>query len=142
MPYTPYFHTVFVDLQALGATPTGEPFYAVVYTLRSLPREKLREILTTYPEVLDYLRYPDPVKLWDLYTSPAYKALAASMVCEWNIEDPETGERLAIPSDDPTVVNRVPRAVWDKIVIAGKHPTAAGPQASASLRVVRPFERR
>ena len=139
MPYTPYFHTVRVDLQHLGATPTGEPFYAVVYTLRSLPREKLREILTTYPEILDFLLDPAPTKLWNLYASPAYKALAASVVCEWNIEDPDTGKPLAVPSEDPTIVNRVPPAVWDAIVIAWKHPAA---KETSPLHVVRPFERR
>ncbi len=114
MPYKAPAQPLHVDLSALGETPEGVGFYVRMHTWHTLPAERLQTIKTAYPEFFTQDEITGE-RAWCLLTSPAYAAVAGALVEEWNLTDVRTDAKLAIPVDDPTVVERVPRVVWNAL---------------------------
>lgn len=142
MPYHPEVSPIRVDLSALGQTPEGAPFYAVIHTWRSLPHPELRALIQQYPEILRVAADPSTANAQELLISPAYPAMGAALVVEWNLTEPLTDEPLAVPQQDPSVIDRVPMVVWQTIIAAlGRLSTSAPPTVKTRLRVVPPAER-
>jgi len=116
MPYSSEVSPIRIDLSALGATPDGEPFYAIMHTWKSLPHPELRALIQQYPEIIQTALNRTPENAQTLLISPAYPAMAAAFVLEWNLTDPVKDTPLPVPREDETVITRVPTAVWQHII--------------------------
>lgn len=141
MPYTPDASPISVDLSALGTNAEGVSFYAKMHTFRSMPHPQLRVLFTEHPEILALATSQSVEEARTFFASSAYAATAAAMVIEWNLCHPQTGVALAIPSEDPEVINHVPTLVWRLIFQHLNPATPTEPHRAAHLNVVRPQER-